>query len=70
MRTIVRRRHKLSVCGGLEEGLPSDLAEDPHGTVNLWADPGHRAVRADLLHELVSELARTDRLDVTRISGA
>jgi len=70
MRTIIRGQHKLSVYSGLEEGLLFDLAADPDENVNLWADPAHRDVRAELLHELVGELARTDRLDVARISGA
>ena len=70
MRTIVRGQYKLSVYSGLDEGLLFDLAADPHETANLWGEGAYRDLRGELLHELVSELARTDRLDVTRISGA
>lgn len=70
MRTIVRGQYKLSVYSRPDEGLLFDLAEDPHETANVWADPAYRDVRTDLLYELACELARTDRLDVTRISGA
>ena len=68
MRTIVRGRHKLTIYSGLHEGLL--LADAPHETVNRWSDAKYRGVRADLLAALAGELARTDRLDARRISGA
>lgn len=70
MRTIVRGQYKLTLYSHLEPGLLFDLGDDPGETVNRWADPACRDVRADLLAEMVRELARTDRLDVPRIAGA
>ncbi len=46
------------------EGELYDLTLDPHQRVNLWDDPGYRAVRDDLVDDLRTNLpeARPDRL--------
>ena len=69
-RVLVTDRWKLGVFGGTDSGLLFDLENDPHETRNLWSDPAHAATRGDLLARLLSELARTDRFDTPRISGA
>jgi arylsulfatase A-like enzyme len=46
------------------EGELYRVEDDPHQRVNLWADEGYRAVRDDLVADLVDHLpdARADRL--------
>ena len=70
MRTVITAAHKLTVFAGQDQGILFDLAADPHETVNRWNDPACLNIQADLLAQLACELARTDRLDVARISGA
>ena len=70
MRTVIDGSYKLTIYSGMEAGLLFDLDKDPGESVNRWDDSAYRDVRCGLLEKLVSELARTDRLDVARISGA
>ena len=62
VRTFVTERWRLSVWGGLDFGELYDLAGDPHKMSNLWSDPAHAAVKAELLEQMVQEMIRlTDR---------
>jgi arylsulfatase A-like enzyme len=62
VRSFVTERWRLSVWGGTDFGELYDLAADPHEMTNLWADPGHAAIKAALLEQMVQEMIRlTDR---------
>lgn len=58
VRTLVTGRWRLSVRADEPWGELYDLAEDPLELNNLWADPAHTAVRADLTMRLVQEMQR------------
>ena len=53
LRTIVTDRHRLTVYRGREMGEFYDLVDDPDEMVNLWDDPAHLSLRAELLERLV-----------------
>jgi arylsulfatase A-like enzyme len=62
VRTFVTERWRLSVWGGQEFGELYDLAGDPYEMTNLWSDPAHAAIKAELLEQMVQEMIRlTDR---------
>ena len=58
LRTLVTDRWRLTVYANASWGELYDLKEDPHECVNLWEDGGHRALRGDLMFELVRQMAR------------
>lgn len=70
IRTIVEGRHKLTVYAPTGEAVLRDLLEDPEERRNLWDDQARRDVQAHLVHALVEELSRTDRLGPPRIGFA
>lgn len=70
MRMLVRDSMKLvlyTVAGG---GLLFDLEKDPREKRNLYDDPSYREIRFSMTEELLIKLARSDRLNEKRISGA
>ena len=52
MRTLVTRRWRMTIAHGDAWGELYDLANDPHEMDNLFDDPGHRAVRGELMEKL------------------
>jgi arylsulfatase A-like enzyme len=52
LRTIVTRRWRMSIAQGDVWGELYDLENDPHEMDNLFDDPRHRAVRAELMEKL------------------
>jgi len=54
-----RGRHKLVVYHGHGLGELFDLAEDPHEFNNLWDDPDHQTLKAELLIESFDALAES-----------
>jgi arylsulfatase A-like enzyme len=52
LRTIVTRRWRMSIAQGDIWGELYDLENDPHEMDNLFDDPRHRAVRAELMEKL------------------
>ena len=52
MRTLVTRRWRLTISHGDDWGELYDLANDPHEMDNLFEDPGHRAIRGELMEKL------------------
>ncbi|MGQ0655998.1 MAG: sulfatase family protein [Betaproteobacteria bacterium] len=58
MRTLVTPRWRMSLAQDRPWNELYDLAEDPDELVNRWADPGARAVRAELAERLALEQMR------------
>lgn len=69
-RTIIDGNWKLTLFGGQSEGMLYNLADDPHETRNLWADPSRADVRASLTASLLDGLICSDPYYGPRISGA
>jgi len=58
--TMVRtRRAKLVAFHGLEPGELYDLVKDPAETWNLWDDPVHLSLKAEMLKRLSDRMAET-----------
>jgi arylsulfatase A-like enzyme len=57
VRTLVTDRWRLTVYANASWGELYDLKEDPNECANLWEDHGHRALRGDLMLELVRQMA-------------
>jgi arylsulfatase A-like enzyme len=69
MRTLITRRWRLTISQGDRWGELYDLANDPHEMDNLFEEPGHRGVRAELMEELAyrqMELADCSPLPIGR----
>jgi arylsulfatase A-like enzyme len=60
MRTIVTRRHRLTVYMGKDYGELFDLQQDPGEHRNLWDDPSAAPVKNELRTALLDEIMRTD----------
>ena len=58
VRTLVTGRWRLSVRADEPWGELYDLADDPLEQTNLWSDPSHTGVRADLTARMVQEMQR------------
>jgi arylsulfatase len=57
MNAMIRSKtHKLIYFTGNRTGQLYDLVADPGETRNLWHDPQHREVRAELTAELLDWL--------------
>ena len=63
-------RCKLTVYPQMDSGILIDLDTDPHEQHNVWDDPACAQTKARLTLALLDELARSDRADIARISGA
>ena len=70
LRTLVTQRHKLTVYRGRPWGELFDLQEDPHELKNLFDDPAHAGLRAEMMERLVqADLAREPAPE-PRVAGA
>ena len=69
-RMLITERWKICIYGGFGEGVLYDLENDPLELQNLWDDPGHLQVKAEMLAKLGDRLALTDRMDNYRYCGA
>jgi arylsulfatase A-like enzyme len=56
VRTLVTRRHRMSLRHGEEWGELFDLDSDPDEIVNLWDDPGHAELRAELIEKMARHM--------------
>jgi len=70
VRTMVTERYKLVIYGNPEEGQLFDVEADPHELNDLWNDPAHREVQAELVTKAFQRFSRNDRLDLERHCGA
>jgi arylsulfatase A-like enzyme len=58
LRTLITARWRLTVYANSAWGELYDLENDPHELRNLWEDAGHRAVRGELMTDLVRQMTR------------
>ena len=62
VRTLVTGRWRLTLYHGVPWGELYDLANDPSEMDNLWDDPAHQPVRAELMEKLARrQMALADR---------
>lgn len=62
VRTIRTDRYRMTIVIGEADGELYDLAEDPYEMANLFDDPNHAAVKADLTMHLIHLMGEaTDR---------
>jgi uncharacterized sulfatase len=54
-RCLVTERHRITVYPGLPDGELFDLSDDPWELNNLWYEPAHRELRAELTARLLDE---------------
>ncbi len=69
LRTIVTRHWRMTIAHGDPWGEFYDLGRDPNEMDNLFEDPDHRAVRAELMEKLAyrqMELADRSPLPIGR----
>jgi len=70
MRTLITRRHKLTVHFNQDYGELYDLQDDPGEYTNLWNRPEHQALKQNLMLQFIhGEMAKAP-LPMPRISGA
>lgn len=58
VRTIVTRRHRMSVYGGQAWGELYDTEADAQNLNNLWDSPDHTEIKAELLERLAHLLIK------------
>ena len=58
LRTLVTSRCRLTVYANAAWGELYDLQSDPHELNNLWDDAGYRALRGELMTELVRQMTQ------------
>jgi arylsulfatase A-like enzyme len=52
LRTLVTQRWRMTIAHGEAWGELYDLQNDPHEMDNLFEDPSHERVRAELMEKL------------------
>jgi arylsulfatase A-like enzyme len=55
-RSLITARHRLTLYEGMDWGELYDLEDDPIESTNLWSDPLHRALRSELMEQLVRKM--------------
>jgi arylsulfatase A-like enzyme len=61
-RTLITRRYRMTIAHGDPYGELYDRQNDPHEMDNLFDDPAHRGVRAELMERLAyREMELADR---------
>jgi arylsulfatase A-like enzyme len=62
MRSLITQRYRMTIAHGDPYGELYDRQSDPHEMDNLFDDPAHRAVRAELMEKLAyREMELADR---------
>ena len=62
VRTLITKTHRFTFYKGEDWGELYDLQSDPRETRNLWNDPAHAAVQAEMAMRLMTHLAdQTDQ---------
>ena len=70
LRTYVDNRFQITVYRDHDYGEIFDLPEDPEDRRNLWDDPAHLALKADLLHRFMNAELRREPTRMPRVWGA
>ena len=62
LRTLITQRYRMTIAHGDPYGELYDRQNDPHEMDNLFDDPAHRGVRAELMERLAyREMELADR---------
>ena len=62
VRTLVTKTHRMTIYHGVTWGDLYDLENDPHELHNLWDDPAHTKIRAEMFELLAyRQMDLTDR---------
>ncbi|REE87451.1 putative sulfatase [Paenibacillus taihuensis] len=69
-KTYVDHRYKITVYYNQTYGEVFDLHEDPNELNNLWDDPGHAALKSELLLKYIWAELGKEPMPMPRISGA
>ncbi len=70
LRTFITDRYKITIYRGETYGELFDLVEDPEERRNLWDDPAHRPVRAELFQRFLDAELQREPTPYPRICGA
>jgi len=70
LRTYVDARYKVTLYRDRDYGEIFDLEEDPGELRNLWADPEHLALKAELLRRFMNGEIKREPTRMPRIWGA
>jgi uncharacterized sulfatase len=70
LKTYVNDRYKITVYYGREYGELFDLVNDPDEVHNLWDDPDHAELKAELVMALLQAEMGKEPLSMPRIAGA
>ncbi len=70
LRTYVEERYKMTVYRDRDYGELFDLQQDPGETRNLWADPGCRRLKCELLHRFMKAELKREPTRMKRVAGA
>jgi uncharacterized sulfatase len=70
VKTYVDERYKITVYYGREYGELFDLEEDPGEIHNLWDDPAHADLKAELVMKLLQAELEKEPLPMPRIAVA
>jgi len=70
LKTYVDTRYKITVYYGRDYGELFDLEEDPGEIHNLWDDPAHARLKAELVMKLLQAELGKEPLPMPRIAGA
>lgn len=70
VRTLITRRHKLTLYAGRPYGELFDLQEDPQELVNRWDDPAAAPLKAELIRQLADRQIHDQNRLLRRIGSA
>jgi uncharacterized sulfatase len=70
MKTFVDQQYKLTVYYQRPHGELFDLEQDPGEINNLWDDPRHASLKAELTRKLLFAEMRKEPLWMPRVAGA
>jgi len=70
LRTYVDGRYKVTVYRDHAYGEMFDLAEDPEERRNLWDEPQHLPLKAELLQRFLNAELRREPTRMPRVWGA
>ncbi len=70
LRTYIGNRYKITVYRDSKYGELFDLEIDPDERCNLWDDPNHAEIRAEMLHQSLNAEIVREPMRLPRIAHA